>query len=270
MASSSVEPVFELHPGDVPVLISLPHVGTVVPPEIAADWTDKAKTLPDTDWHLGELYAFACQLDVGILQARLSRYVVDVNRPPDDLPLYHDKHYTELCPTRMFTGEPIYRAGRTPDAAEVARRRERYWQPYHDALERELARLQARHGYVILWEGHSIKSRLPWLFEGTLPDLNLGTASGASCAPQLRQAMCAALAAQKEFSYVADDRFKGGYITRHYGRPEQGRHAVQLEMAWSCYMRDEAPPYRIDPERAGRLIPMLEKLIITALAWSPS
>jgi N-formylglutamate deformylase len=120
MASSSVEPVFELHPGDVPVLISLPHVGTVVPPEIAADWTDKAKTLPDTDWHLGELYAFACQLDVGILQARLSRYVVDVNRPPDDLPLYHGKHYTELCPTRMFTGEPIYRAGKTPDAGNCA------------------------------------------------------------------------------------------------------------------------------------------------------
>ncbi len=269
MASSSVEPVFDFHPGDAPLLVSLPHVGTVVPPEIAADWTDEAKALPDTDWHLDELYAFVRQLGVGIMHARLSRYVVDVNRPPDDLPLYHGRHYTELCPTRMFTGEPIYCEGKTPDAMEIARRRAHYWQPYHDALEQELTRLQARHGYVILWEGHSIKSRLPWLFEGTLPDLNLGTASGASCAPELRQALCAALAAQKELTYVADDRFKGGYITRHYGRPEQGRHAVQLEISWSCYMRDEAPPYQIDWERAGRLLPILEKLIITALAWSP-
>lgn len=270
MASSLVEPVFELYPGEAPLLVSLPHVGTIVPPDIAADWTEEAKTLPDTDWHLNELYAFVRQLDVGILQARLSRYVVDVNRPPDDLPLYHGRHTTELCPTRMFTGEPIYREGRTLDAAEVARRRESYWQPYHDALERELTRLQAQHGYVILWEGHSIKSQLPWLFEGKLPDLNLGTAGSASCAPGLRQALCAALSAQTVFTYVADDRFKGGYITRHYGRPEQGRHAVQLEMCWSCYLREEAPPYQIDQVRVGRLLPVLEKLIITALAWNPS
>ncbi|MGQ9896455.1 MAG: N-formylglutamate deformylase [Acidobacteriota bacterium] len=270
MASLSVEPVFELDPGEAPLLVSLPHAGTAVLPDLVADWTEEAQTLPDTDWRVNELYAFVRQLGVGMLQARLSRYVIDVNRPPDDLPLYQDKHYTELCPTRMFTGRPIYREGKVPDTAEVARRRERYWQPYHDALERELTRLQARHGYVILWEGHSIKSELPWLFEEKLPDLNLGTADGTSCAPGLRQALCAVLATQKEFSYVADGRFKGGYITRHYGRPEQGCHAIQLEISWSCYLRKEAPPYRMDEKRAAYLQAVLEKLLSIAMAWKPS
>ncbi|MFQ3581501.1 MAG: N-formylglutamate deformylase [Chloracidobacterium sp.] len=266
MSATTHAMTYDLEPGTTPLLISLPHVGTDVPPEIAADWTEAARALPDTDWRLETIYAFARELGAGILRAKVSRYVVDLNRPPDDQPLYPGARTTELCPTRMFDGQPIYQDGRAPDRAEVARRRAQYWQPYHDALSRELTRLQARYGQVILWEGHSIKSRLPWLFDGQLPDLNLGTADGQSCSPALRQALCAVLEAQTVFTYVVDGRFKGGYITRHYGRPDQGWQAVQLEMGWSCYM-DEAPPYVPDAARLERLLPVLEALLRAALAW---
>ncbi|MCS7078852.1 MAG: N-formylglutamate deformylase [Chloracidobacterium sp.] len=269
MNASPTETIFNLEPGDAPLLISLPHIGTDCPPEIAADWTEAARALPDTDWHLADIYDFARRLGVTVLGACLSRYVIDLNRPPDDAPLYAQANRTELCPTRLFDGRPIYRDGRSPGAAEIARRRERYWRPYHDALERELTRLHARHGYVVLWDGHSIKSELPWLFDGKLPDLNLGTADGRSCAPSLRRALGDALAEQKLFTYVVDGRFKGGYITRRYGRPAAGRHAVQLEMCWSCYM-DEAPPYVLDAARAARLRPVLQTLVGIALDWKPS
>lgn len=269
MGASPTEPIFKLEPGDAPLLVSLPHAGVDHPPEIAADWTEAARALPDTDWFLADIYDFVRELDVTLLGARFSRYVIDLNRPPDDAPLYGQANRTELCPTRMFDGGPIYIDGKAPDAAEIARRRALYWRPYHDALERELTRLQARHGYVVLWEGHSIKPELPWLFEGRLPDLNLGTADGQSCAPSLRRALADALAAQPLFTYVVDGRFKGGYITRRYGRPAAGRHAVQLEMSWACYM-DETPPYAIDAARAARLRPTLQTLLETALRWKPS
>ncbi|OYT73054.1 MAG: N-formylglutamate deformylase [Chloracidobacterium sp. CP2_5A] len=269
MGASPTKPIFNLERGGAPLLISLPHAGAEYPPEVAAAWTEAARLLPDTDWFLADIYDFARALDVTLLGARWSRYVIDLNRPPDDAPLYAQANQTELCPTRMFDGQPIYVAGKAPSADEIARRRDNYWRPYHDALEQELARLQARHGYVILWEGHSIKSELPWLFEGKLPDLNLGTADGRSCSQALRQALSDALAAQSLFTYVVDGRFKGGYITRHYGRPMAGRHAVQLEMSWSCYMA-ETPPYVIDAARLERLRPVLQALLETALRWKPS
>ncbi len=269
MRSSPREAVFQLERGEAPLLISLPHVGTDYPPDIAANWTEAARALPDTDWHLAEIYNFASRLGVTLLRARLSRYVIDLNRPPDDAPLYAQANRTELCPTRAFDGQPIYVAGKAPDDDEIARRRALYWQPYHDALERELTRLQARHGYVVLWEGHSIKSELPWLFDGKLPDLNLGTADGQSCALSLREALANVLAAQARYTYAVDGRFKGGYITRRYGAPSAGRHAVQLEMCWSCYM-DESPPYILDAARAERLRATLHALAETALRWKPS
>jgi N-formylglutamate deformylase len=194
--------------------------------------------------------------------------VIDLNRPPDNTPMYPGANNTELCPTRFFTGEPLYRDGQAPSDAEVQQRVQRYWQPYHDALGAELARLRAVHGHVVLFDAHSIKSRLPWLFDGQLPDLNLGTAGGASCATALRDALAQVLAAQSDWTQVVDGRFKGGHITRHYGQPASGVHAVQLEMCWRCYM-DEAKPSQWDGERAARITPLLRALLRTMADWRP-
>jgi N-formylglutamate deformylase len=184
--------------------------------------------------------------------------------------MYAGANNTELCPTRSFEGQPLYRDGQAPGDEEIAQRREIYWRPYHDALAAELARIKALHGYALLWDGHSIKSELPWLFEGRLPDLNLGTANGASCDPGLRAALGRVLEAQSTYTHVTDGRFKGGYITRHYGRPQEHVHAVQLEMCFSCYMQREAPPYEVDPQRAAKLQPVLRSLLQAALDWRPS
>jgi N-formylglutamate deformylase len=219
----------------------------------------------DTDWHLEPLYAFARDLGASLIVPRHSRYVVDLNRPPDDRPMYPGANNTELVPTRFFDGEPLYREAAAPDAAEVAERRRVYWQPYHDALAAELGRLKAAHGHALLWDGHSIRSQLPWLFDGRLPDLNLGTAGGTSCAPALREALAGALAAQSTFSHIVDGRFRGGYITRHYGRPQERVHAVQMEMCWSTYMAEQ-PPFVLDPQRVARLQPLLQQLLRTMLA----
>jgi N-formylglutamate deformylase len=265
---SEADPVFSLHRGAAALLVSLPHGGTVIPQPLLSRMVPQAQALEDTDWHIAELYAFVRDLGASLIVARHSRYVIDLNRPPDDTPMYAGVNSTGLCPERFFSGQPLYRPGQQPDQAEVRQRRELYWQPYHDALQQELARLGSAHGYALLLDGHSIKSELPWLFAGRLPDLNLGTAGGASCAPSLRAAMSQALQAQHDFTHVVDGRFKGGYIVRRYGRPVEGVHAAQLEMCWSCYMH-ETPPYRVDPQRSARLAPILHSLVRSLLQWRP-
>jgi len=262
------EAIFHLHRGGTALLVSVPHCGTVIPDPIRATMVPRAEALEDTDWHLEQLYAFVRDLGAGLIVPRTSRYVIDLNRPPDNAPMYAGVNSTGLCPERFFSGQSLYQPGRQPDRAEVAQRREVYWQPYHGALEQELLRLQGTHGYALLLDGHSIKSELPWLFEGRLPDLNLGTADGASCAPSLRSVLSQALQAQRDFTHVVDGRFKGGYIVRHYGQPVQRVHAVQLEMCWSCYMAETAP-YRVDPQRSARLAPVLNSLVRTLLEWRP-
>ena len=262
------EDLFTLHRGSAPLVVSLPHVGTRIPDQLKPRFVERALAAEDTDWHLDRLYAFARDLGASLIVPVHSRYVIDLNRSPENAPMYAGANNTELVPTRFFSGDPLYRDGRAPDEAEVGRRLVRYWRPYHDALAVELQRLRQQHGHVVLWDGHSIKSVLPWLFEGKLPDLNLGTASGASCAPSLRAALMQVLAAQDRYTHVTDGRFKGGYITRHHGRPQDGVHAVQLEMCWSTYM-DERPPYEVDSQRAARLEPMLRALLLAALAWRP-
>jgi len=263
-----IHDTFTLNRGRTPLLVSLPHVGTTIPDDLRPRFVDTALAVPDTDWYLDRLYDFARDLGASVIVPRLSRYVVDLNRPPENTPMYASANNTELCPMRAFTGEALYRDGQAPDDAEVQRRVETYWRPYHHALGAELARLVAAHGRALLFDGHSIKSELPWLFEGRLPDLNLGTAGGASCAPSLRQALADVLASQHRFTHVVDGRFKGGWITRHYGRPQSNVHAVQLEMCWRCYM-GEAPPYRWDPEHAARVVPTLRHLLEAMLAWRP-
>jgi N-formylglutamate deformylase len=262
------EPVFRLHRGHTPLLLSLPHVGTRLPPELLPRLAERALQVEDTDWHLERLYAFARELGASMLVPTYSRYVVDLNRPPENTPMYPGVNNTELCPTRFFTGEPLYREGQAPDAAEVQQRVQHFWQPYHQALADELQRLTSAHGHAVLFDGHSIQSELPWLFEGRLWDLNLGTAAGTSCAPSLRAALVAVLEGQSRYTQIADGRFKGGHITRHYGRPGAGVHAVQLEMAWSCYM-DEAPPYAWNAARAAEVQPLLQTLVRTLRDWKP-
>ncbi len=262
------EPIFFLYRGSTPLLISLPHVGTQIPPDQTQRYTERALQVEDTDWHLETLYAFAKDLGASLIVPRYSRYLIDLNRPSENTPMYAGANNTELCPTRFFTGEPLHKEGGAPDAAEVARRTATYWQPYRSAIDAELSRLRALHGHALLLDGHSIKSELPWLFEGTLPDLNLGTANGTSAAPSLRAALSGVLQNQSDFTHVVDGRFKGGHITRHYGRPSEGWHAVQLEMCWKCYM-NEQPPYAIDPARAQRITPVLQALVHTMIAWRP-
>jgi len=260
--------LYSLQPGRTALLISLPHVGTQIPEELRGRYTPEALALADTDWHLEHIYDFAAELGASLLVPRLSRYVIDLNRPPRDEPLYQGANNTELCPTRSFSGEALYRPGCAPAADEITRRRRACWEPYHEALRKELDRLRAAHGHALLLDGHSIRSQLPWLFAGTLPDLNLGTASGHSCAPQLRTALASVLAAQDRYTQVVDGRFRGGYITRQYGRPLDGVHAVQMEMCWSCYMREE-PPYAIDEERARPLRALLRQFCAALLSWKP-
>ncbi len=246
--------------GSIPLLVSFPHAGTDIPPAMARRMTPAALAVADTDWHLPELYAFVRILGASTLVPRYSRYVIDLNRPPEDSNLYPGQDSTGLVPLDSFRREALYQAGQAPDASETDERRATYWQPYHDALRSELDRLRAAHGVAVLWEAHSIASVLPRFFEGKLPDLNLGTADGRSCAPPLQAAAEAVLRSQTLFTHVSNGRFKGGYNTREYGRPAQGLHALQMEMCHGTYM-DEAPPFAYRSELAARVQPLLQRML---------
>ena len=260
---------FTFRAGGSPLLVSMPHVGTELPEAVATHMTELAKTVPDTDWHVDRLYDFLDHLDASILAATQSRYVIDLNRAPDDRPLYPGASNTGLCPTTTFDQAPIYLDGREPDAAEIAARKDRVFRPYHARLGRALAAIVERHGYALLWEAHSIRSRVPRFFEGRLPELNLGSASGASADPELiaRLSQVAEIeGAAAGYSYALDGRFKGGYITRSFGDPAQGVHAVQLELSQITYM-DEAPPFSFRDDLAAGIRPVLRRLLETALDW---
>lgn len=253
-----------LWPGSRPLLISLPHDGTELPQEIADAMTPAARAVPDTDWHVSRLYDFARELGAFVLRPRWSRYVVDLNRPPDGGALYPGKSETGLCPTSTFACESIYLVGREPDAVEIRARVQRYWQPYHTALRESLAALQVRFGQVLLWEGHSIVGTCPLFFEGRLPDYNLGTAGGKSCARGLQRNLEQALT-QCGVEHAVNGRFQGGYITRQYGRPETGLNAVQMELVQENYMVEGAP-FAYDEGRALDSQRILQQVLESALA----
>jgi N-formylglutamate deformylase len=258
-----MDDLYSLERGDAPLMISIPHLGTRIPDSLRGQYTDIALTVADTDWHLDRLYAFARSLGATILGARVSRYVIDLNRPPNDESLYPGQTTTSLCPTETFRGAPVYRDGCVPDVAERNRRVDAYWQPYHDALHGELKRLRARHRNVLLWEAHSIASVLPRLFDGKLPDLNIGTQDGRTAAPAVQEAVQRAAAAGP-FTWIVNGRFKGGFITRHFGAPQDGVHAVQLEMCQSTYMSEDAP-FDYLPEVARKVESVVSGMVSGAL-----
>lgn len=258
--------LYHFTPGSSPLLIDVPHAGTGWLDDLEARPAGPAGNLPDTDWHVDRLVDAAGIGRASTLVARLSRYVVDLNRGRDDEPLYATAT-TGLIPQQTFSGEPVY-AGPGPDAAEAAQRIERCWQPYHDQLEQELEALRQQHGYAVLLDMHSIHSRIPRLFDGRLPDLNLGTNDGHSCAPELQASVEDLLGSDERFSQVTNDRFKGGFITRHYGQPERGIHALQLEIAQACYL-DEDRPDQWSPDRARPLIELLRRLFQHLEEWRP-
>jgi formiminoglutamase len=240
----------------------MPHPGTGLPDEVHAALNETGRAVPDTDWRMRQLYAFTECFQPTIVEAHLSRYVIDLNRDPSGVSLYPGQATTDLVPTTTFDGAPIWTT--PPTEAEIARRRAAYFQPYHDALEAEIARVKAAHGWCLLWDCHSIKSAIPRLFPGTLPTLNLGTNNGASCAPAVEAAAVTAMARQP-LTQVANGRFKGGWITRHYGRPDAHVHAIQMEIALSAYLTEEAPPWSFDDAKAASLQGALASIIAAAL-----
>lgn len=248
--------------GDGPVVLGMPHGGTDVPAAIRARLNDRGRALADTDWHIDRLYDGLLP-GATVVQATFHRYVIDANRAPDDASLYPGQNTTGLVPLTDFDGAPIW--DQPPD--DVADRLSAWHAPYHAALQAELTRVRARHGVAILWDCHSIRSRIPFLFDGTLPDMNIGTHAGAACDPRITAAV-AAIAAEPGLTHVVNGRFKGGWTTRHYGQPQTGIHAIQMEVAQSAYLTHEAAPWTFDATRAAPLCDRLSRMLnkISALA----
>ncbi|MET0257175.1 MAG: N-formylglutamate deformylase [Methylobacterium sp.] len=252
--------IVEIHRGDSPVLLGLPHTGTALPAEIAARLNETGQILADTDWHIERLYDGLLP-GATTVRATFHRYVIDANRDPDGASLYPGQNTTGLVPLTDFDGRPIWREGEEPDAAETERRLAVFHRPYHQALEAEIARVKARHGYAVVYDCHSIRSHIPFLFEGRLPDFNIGTDGGRTCAPEIEQAARETCAAADGYTSILNGRFKGGWTTRHYGRPETGVHAIQMELAQATHLRTEAPPFAYDEEKAERLRAVLSTLL---------
>ena len=260
-----MDKVLNFKQGRVPLLISMPHAGVRLTPAVEAGLIPDAKSLPDTDWHIPKLYEFAAELGASTLAAEYSRFVIDLNRPDDDKPLYAGAT-TGLYPATLFEGEPLFKQGLAPSGEERKRYLEQIWRPYHGTLRRELDRLREQFGYALLWDAHSIRSHIPHLFDGKLPDFNLGTFNGASCDPVLAKRLQGVCAEATGYSHVLNGRFKGGHITRHYGDPAKHIHAVQLELAQSTYMEETEPfTYREDLAQPTQVV--LKQLLQALLAW---
>jgi formiminoglutamase len=263
-----------IHRGSEPLVVSFPHTGTDIPPEIEARLVSPWLARKDADWWIDRLYAFAADLGATLVRTAISRTVIDVNRDPSGASLYPGQATTDLCPITTFDGQPLYRDGQAPTDIEIAERRTRWFDPYHQAIQEELDRLKAEHGAVVLYDAHSIRSRIPRLFDGELPHFNIGTNSGAACDPSVTAAVQNACVGEG-FTQVTNGRFKGGYTTRHFGQPALGVHAIQMELACRGYMDEpegEVGPDRwptpYDPDRAAplrdRLTPALRGCIAAA------
>ncbi len=264
----SVTDCFEFFAGESPLLISIPHDGRALPPAIAERMTERARELPDTDWHVVRLYEFAKIMGASVISANYSRYVVDLNRSDADEALYNSRFVTGLCPEQTFDGEDIYLPAKTVGADEKENRIAKYWRPYHDRIASSLSEIKDRFGYALLWDAHSIPSKVPLLFDGELPQLNFGTNDGRSCASEVIDAVMAEAQACESYSSVLDGRFKGGYITRQYGEPANDVHAIQLELAQRCYMSEESRKF--DGKLASQLQQVLSKVLQAYMASGAS
>jgi N-formylglutamate deformylase len=260
--------LWDLTQGDAPLIVNVPHAGRHVPDALALRMQPQARTLPDTDWHVDELYRFVPATGTTLVVATHSRYVVDLNRDPSGALLYAGADNTELCPTRTFSNDPIYLRGEVPGEQEITARRAMFHDPYHALLAEQIARVHARHGYAVLLDGHSIAAEVPRFFAGRLPDLNLGTADGRSCDGSVEALAAGVLRQASGFTHVVNGRFKGGYITRRFGVPDANVHALQLEMVQDRYM-DETRPEVFDPARAASVVALLERLVIALSEWHP-
>lgn len=251
--------------GDAPLIVSIPHAGLDIPDDVAQHLRSLERARHDADLHVDRLYGFAGTLGATIVRTAISRTVIDVNRDPSGKSLYPGQATTGLCPLTTFDGDSLYLDGREPDAAEIARRRARYFDPYHAALATEIERLRAAHAEIVLYEAHSIRSRVPRLFEGELANFNIGTNAGASCAPELARAV-EAICDASGLSRVTDGRFRGGWTTRHYGRPETGVHAIQMELAMRSYLDEAVPGW--DERRAAPCQAILRDVLAAAIAFA--
>lgn len=255
---------YHLIEGKVPLLISMPHNGEKIPADIATIMTDKGLEVTDTDWYMDRLYAFAQKLGAFILVPKYSRYVIDLNRDPDGVDLYPGANSTELCPTSAFDLSPLYKQECAPNIEQINQRVTDYWQPYHQVLAETLQRLKKQFGQAVLLEAHSIRSQVPRFFEGQLPDFNFGNSDGKSCSSALVEMITALDYAP--YSMVCNGRFKGGYITRAYGQPQENIHAIQLELSQRTYMNEQAMTYH--EELAKQVQPKLEALVETLIDFS--
>jgi len=262
----------DIHRGEGPVIIAMPHTGSEIPAELAAAFVSPWLARKDTDWWIEQVYGFARDLGVTMVRTRISRSVIDCNRDPSGASLYPGMATTELCPTSTFEGEPLYR-GAAPDAAEIARRTDRWFAPYHAAVAAEIDRLKAKHGRVVLYDAHSIRSRVGRLFEGELPQFNIGSNSGRACDPALA-ARISDICAASGRTHVLDGRFKGGWTTRHYGRPDENVHAIQMELAFRGYLEEPDPmtpetwPGPYDPAYAAPLVATLTDIVKACIAFA--
>lgn len=259
---------FEIRQGDGPIILAMPHTGTHVPRDIFARLTPLGRTLSDTDWHIERLYEGLLP-GVTIVRALFHRYVIDANRDPSGASLYPGQNTTGLVPLTDFDGKPLWT--QEPDASEIETRRKAWHEPYHAALAAEIERVRSRHGIAVLYDCHSIRSEIPFLFDGVLPDFNIGTDGGRTCAPRFEQTVTAICARQPDYTSILNGRFKGGWTTRHYGRPEAGVHAIQIELAQKTHLASEALPFAYDEERAAALRQPLREILNTleALASTP-
>jgi formiminoglutamase len=261
-----IEHPYEFVQGGTPLLISMPHPGLLLPPEVADLLTPEARALPDTDWHVPQLYGFAAQMGASLLMARYSRFAIDLNRPEDDTPLYQSAT-TGLYPDILFDGTSIFGPGAARSEEIKAACKERIWRPYHGRLMAELNRIKGEFGYAALLDAHSIRGEIPRLFDGLLPDFNIGTNDGKSCAASLASTV-AQVCDAPGYRHVVNGRFKGGHITRQYGQPDRAFHAVQLELAQRTYMNEQAPfDYR--PDLAEKVQPVLQRLVQAMIDWRP-
>ncbi|MBU2049722.1 MAG: N-formylglutamate deformylase [Gammaproteobacteria bacterium] len=265
----------QIHRGDVPLIVSFPHTGTELPDALAAQFVSPWLARRDADWWVHELYAFAQQMGATTVRTAVSRSVIDVNRDPSGTSLYPGQNTTGLCPLTTFDNQPLYRDGHGPDEAEIARRRDTWFAPYHDALAAEIARLRARHGTVVVYDAHSIRSHIPHLFDGQLPQFNLGTNGDTTCDNALTDVVDN-LCAMSGMSHVRNGRFKGGYITRHYSDIPGGVHTLQMELACRGYMHEPEAvdehswPTPLDPDHAAPLRATLQQVLDACLDFATS